>query len=168
MYVVHGALRETDASRTDQTVMYPFVFTDWPPPAVMDGQPFGVTGTMAACAVIWCKQYPDHTPAVISHIGEAWLARSTPGKAKPKGWSPSQDPDRIEAVIVSTHTIDQRISHSYREILRDEQGKCTGFGKDFGRQYVPGQPVDPRMTNDTAITAFFMAYLEMQVEARLQ
>jgi hypothetical protein len=161
MYTVHGSLRNADPTRKDQKVMMPIGFTDWPPPAVIDGKPFGVDGAMQALATMWTKAYPDHTPAAMSHISEAWMARGGL-KDKPKGWTPSQDPGRVEVVIVATSTIDQRISHSYRPIIRNKADKVTSLGKDFGRQYVPGKPVDPRSIYDLAILAFFTGYLNLR------
>lgn len=108
---------------------------------------------------MWVKQFPKHIPCVVSHISEGWLANGKDHKNKPAGWSPSKDPDRVEVVIVATHAIDQRISHSYREMIRSKKtGRCTSLGTDRGRAYVPGKPTDPRNTFDNAIMLFFAAY----------
>lgn len=146
-FTIHGKHRETDEWSLTMVVM-----ADWPPEGLTKQD------VMRALGIGYHEEQPDYMPLVISQVSEAWMAKHD-AKDKDKDMpAPSEDPNRIEGLLVSTTTMDQRQNFNMREILRDEKGKVTGLKDQMETRYDPEDPVDLKSLQNYLVRDFFMGY----------
>lgn len=144
-FAIHGKHRDTDKWEVTLVVM-----ADWPPERK--------DLAMAGLGMKYHDDNPDLMPLIVSQVSEAWMAhhdRADKDKDMP---APSEDPNRVEGLLVHTTTMDQRQDFNMREILRDKDGKFTGLKDSMENRYNPEDPVDLSRNENYLVRNFFMGY----------
>lgn len=151
MFTVHGRPRDGKGD----WVVIPMLMADWPPP---QGKAEGMRGL----GVMFHEKFPNYMPMCVSQMSEAWMSqyeKGDPAYDAPDRPMPSKDPKRIECVLVSTISMDQRQDTSMEEILRTPAGIFMGTKPFLENRYDPAKPVqDPRTETNYLILDFYMGY----------
>lgn len=138
----------------------PMLMIEWPPPKDKYKAMQGL-GAMIA------EKHPDEMLFLLTQVSEGWAAygkktdveEDDPRIMKKDVLQPSERPDRIEVLMVSAMTIDQRQSYSWIEIKRDKAGKFKKWGEDRGVVYEPGSTaLDPTQSGNFLLTMMFAGY----------
>lgn len=102
--------------KTDEWAMMPAIFGNWPPPEGISKE-----DACAGMGVKFYEEFPDYKLVAVMHLSESWLVQRKPGEEH--NVTPSEEPDRVEAVLVHGMTLDHRVSFNCRKIIRDDSSR---------------------------------------------
>ncbi len=145
--------------KTKQFGIMPCLMADWPPEGMSKYE------AMQGLGIMFAEKMPDFMLVAVAHVSEGWLAQyptdiGMKAPYLPEGVpTPSQRKDRVEVLMVTLTSIDQRMSYSHTEILRDDDGKFAGWGREWAHLYDRDEPInDPKQQADYLALNIFMGY----------
>lgn len=137
--------RDYDADKKeDEWAIMPIGIADWPPEGHTKQE------AMEALGVMFAAQFPKHMLVNIVHTSEAWMSKRESKEEAENGVAPSEDPNKVEVVLVTAVSMDRRLSQYMAEIIRDKDGKFSKLKEvpDMTKRHDPEKPHDPRNFRD--------------------
>lgn len=169
-YVTMVFLAHLRHRETDEWILIPIMFADWPPP---DGKKYEV---MFGLGAKLAQENPDYMLMNVVQIAEAWMAQYHEEDVDPnspymrKGIpTPSEKDDRVECVIVDACSMDQRKSSAFLPFDRDADDNFKDWREDQQLNlYKPGQPYDPEGPRNWLMMQMYMGNLAATKKRREQ
>lgn len=155
MFLVHAR----DVDRNDEWAFMPLVFPEWPPPDFVDKHE-----VMERVGRRFKREFPDFHVRMLFHVSEAWMSHHANDDYRSHTAdfpAPSEDPNRVEIVVVYGTTLDQRRSQAVFEMLRDEHGNVVRLEPAGELRYDPKTPENIDKVKDFLADAFIAGYLGM-------